>query len=118
MNRPLVIATAIGLVLQLAMVLSGHYVEVIKTNVFAAGGMGISLVAGLIYGVLARAAWPPSLLGGLTAGGVCALLGIAVSLALSDVIPMILVVGTLSSAAAGLVGGAVGKLLARRPSAA
>jgi hypothetical protein len=118
MNRTLIIATGVGLVAQLAMVLSGHYVEFIKTNVFAIGGMGISLVSGLIFGVLARAAWPPSLVGGLVAGGVCALLGIAVSLALGDVVPMILVVGTLSSAAAGLIGGALGKLLARRPSAA
>lgn len=48
--------------------------------------------------------WTPSLLGGLVAGGVCAFLGIAVSVALKDTAPMILMVGTLGSAVAGLGG--------------
>jgi hypothetical protein len=112
MNPTLIAATAGGLALQLAMVVSGHYVGFIKDNVFAIGGMLISLLAGLAFARLAHAGWTPSLGGGLIAGGVCALLGIAVSVALRDTAVQILLVGTLGSAVAGLIGGAVGKLLA------
>lgn len=112
MNQPLIIATGVGLAAQLAMVIAGHYVAFIKDNVFAIGGMVISLLAGLLFAKLAAQGWTPSLVGGLVAGGACALLGIAVSVMLKDTAQMILVVGTLGSAVAGLIGGAVGKLLA------
>lgn len=56
--------------------------------------------------------WGPNLIGGLVAGGACALLGIGVSVALKDTVLPILLVGTLGSAVAGLIGGAIGKLLA------
>ena len=110
--QTLLIATSAGLAAQLAMVIAGHYVAFIKDNVFAIGGMIISLLAGLLFARLAHAGWGPSLIGGLIAGGVCALLGIAVSVGLKDTALMILVVGTTGSAVAGLVGGAIGKLLA------
>jgi hypothetical protein len=110
--QALLIATGAGLAAQLAMVIAGHYVAFIKDNVFAIGGMVISLLAGLLYAKLAQAGWAPSLIGGLIAGGVCAVLGIAVSVGLKDTAPMILVIGTSGSAVAGLLGGAVGKLLA------
>ena len=110
--QTLLAATGAGLAAQLDMVVAGHYVPFIKDNVFAIGGMLISLVAGLMYAKLAGGGWVPSLTGGLIAGGVCAVLGIAVSVALKDTAPMILVVGTLGSAVAGLIGGAVGKLVA------
>lgn len=112
LNQTLLIATGVGLFAQLAMVISGHYVAFIKDNVFAIGGMLISLAAGLLFAKLAADGWTPSLVGGLIAGGACALLGIGVSVLLKDTAPMILVVGTLGSAVAGLIGGAVGKLLA------
>lgn len=109
--KTLLIATGIGLALQLAMVIAGHYVPFIKNNLFAVGGMGISLAAGVIYGKLAAEAWGPSLIGGLVAGGVCALLGIGVSVALKDVPTPVLAFGTLGSAVAGMIGGAVGRWL-------
>ena len=71
-----------------------------------------SSAAGLVFAKLAKAGWGPSLVGGLIAGGVCALLGIAVSVGLGDTLPPILAVGTAGSAVAGLVGGGAGKLLA------
>ena len=110
--QALLLATGGGLAVQLAMVIAGHYVAFIKDNVFAIGGMLISLVAGLVYAKLAAGGWTPSLIGGLVAGGLCALLGIAVSVALKDTAANILLVGTLGSAVAGLIGGAVGKLIA------
>ncbi len=112
MNRDSIItATAIGLALQLAMVVIGHYVPAIREKGFAIGGMFFSLVAGLLYARMAQAGWGGALMGGAVAGGVCAILGIAVSVALGDVPPMILAMGTAASAVTGLIGGAVGKLI-------
>lgn len=110
-TNSLLIATGIGLAAQLMMVIAGHYSAFVKNHLFAVGGMGISLAAGAIYGWRAAEAWGPSLLGGLTAGGICAVLGLAVSVALKDVPPVILTFGTLASAMTGLIGGALGKWL-------
>jgi hypothetical protein len=93
---------------------SGHYNKSIA-NLFAVLGMTISLVAGLLFALWARQpTLGSSALGGLIAGGVCALIGIIVSYALGDVPPMIIAFGTLSSAVTGAIGGAVGHLVATR----
>ena len=111
MNRQTLIrATIIGLVLQLIMVVGGHYVDAIKQG-FAIGGMLISLVAGALYVRATRGSWGDSLIGGALAGGICALIGIAVSCALHDVDAGVLIFGTCGSALAGLVGAAVAKLI-------
>ena len=111
MNRQTLIkATLIGLVLQLIMVVSGHYIAAIK-ECFGIVGMLISLVAGVIYVRTTRGAWGDSLIGGALAGGICALIGIALSCALGDVDAGVLIYGTLGSAVAGLIGGAVAKLI-------
>jgi hypothetical protein len=107
----LLIAAGVGLALQLAMVVAGHFVAFVKNNLFAVGGMLISLGAGIVYGGLAAEAWGPNLIGGLVAGGACAFLGIAVSVALKDVPATVLAFGTLGSAMAGLIGGGIGKWL-------
>jgi hypothetical protein len=109
----LIRAVLIGTVLQLAMVIAGHFVPAIA-NLFAVGGMLISLVAGLLYARAAKGAWGDSLIGGFLAGGICAFLGILVSYLLKDVTVDILWMGTLGSAIAGVVGGAVGKLVFAR----
>ncbi|MDB5433643.1 MAG: hypothetical protein JWP35_4759 [Caulobacter sp.] len=114
MNRKaLTRAVIIGTVLQLIMVVAGHYVPVIKNQGFAVGGMAISLIAGLLYARAAGSGWGDSLLGAAIAGGACALIGIAVSVLLKDVPVMILIVGTLSSVVTGVIGGAIGKVIPR-----
>jgi len=100
-------ATIIGTLLQLAMVLSGHWVEFIKMNVFAIGGMLISAIAGVIYARSARVDRKKSAIQGAIVGGLCALIGIAVSFFLGDVPANILALGTLSSAVTGAIGGAI-----------
>ena len=111
MNKEnLLIATTVGLILQLLMVVAGHYLPPVKAK-FAVGGMLISLIAGALYIRLEQQGWQGALVGGAIAGGVCALLAIAVSVSLKDVPAMILVVGTLGSVVAGLVGGAIAKLV-------
>jgi hypothetical protein len=115
-SRAVTIATVTGTVLQLAMVLAGHSNKSIA-NMFAVGGMGISLVAGIIYASQAREATTGGrALGGLIAGGLCALIGIVVSYALGDVTAMILVIGTLSSAVTGAIGGWLGRFVYGTPS--
>jgi hypothetical protein len=99
--------TMLGTLLQLVMVLSGHWVEFIKLNVFAVGGMLISALAGVVYARLARVDRRKSAIQGAIVGGLCALIGIAVSFFLGDVPANILVLGTLSSAVTGAIGGAI-----------
>jgi hypothetical protein len=100
-------AIIVGTLLQLAMVLAGHWIESIRLHGFAIGGMLISLIAGVLFARLARVARGPSALNGAIAGGTCGVLGIAVSVALGDTAPLILVVGTLGSAVTGALGGAI-----------
>jgi hypothetical protein len=112
-SRALVIASIVGIVLQIAMVVAGHSNQSIK-NLFAVGGMGFSLVAGVIYAVTARGGTTGSLaIGGLLAGAICAFVGIFVSYMLKDVPMSLLALGTISSAVTGAIGGAVGKFFAR-----
>ncbi len=94
----------VGTVLQLIMVISGHYNEFIAQNVFAIGGMTISLVVGAAYAISAGARRGAAAGGGAIVGGACALIGIAVSVFFGDVPPMILALGTLSSAVTGAIG--------------
>lgn len=94
------------------MVLVGHVSEPVK-GLFAFGGMGFSLIAGLVYAYKARAGWGSDIGGGTLAGAICALIGIAISVVLRDVPPSLLALGTVSSAVTGAIGGAAGKLAFR-----
>ncbi|HET7598699.1 MAG TPA: hypothetical protein VFK09_00305 [Gemmatimonadales bacterium] len=112
--RPLVNATLVGTLLQLAMVISGHYAAEVQ-QLFAPLGMALSLVAGLLYARWARPGTAGVAVGGgAAAGGVCAFAGILVSYLFGDVPAAVLGFGTASSAVAGAVGGLIGRLLARR----
>lgn len=110
-SRAVVMATVAGTVLQLAMVLVGHS-NASVAQMFAVGGMGISLVVGAMY---AKFSGPGSMgshaIGGLVAGGACAIIGICVSYLLGDVTAVILAAGTLSSAVTGAIGGWLGHLM-------
>ena len=114
----LVKATALGTVLQLGMVLTGHWLPSVA-QLFALVGVTISFVAGLAFTTWAR---PEGLGvaagGGAVAGGVCALLGIAVSLLLGDVTASVLVFGTVGSSVTGALGGVAGRYVPRGAPAA
>ena len=107
----LIVATSIGVAAQIAMIVAGHFSPFVRDKVFAIGGMLLSLAAGALYARMAHGGWPPSLIGGAIAGGVCALIGIAPSVALGDTLASILIIGTLGSTVAGVIGGALGKLI-------
>jgi hypothetical protein len=111
MDLPSILAAAAaGTLLQLAMVVAGHQIEGIKPY-FGPGGMLISLATGALFVGLAGGAWGSALLGSAIAGGACALIGIAVSYLLGDVPAPLMIFGTLGSAVAGGVGGALAKLV-------
>ena len=114
--KSLQMATLIGTALQVAMVVAGHYLPYIALHVFMFGGMGISLIAGVLYAHGADG-YTGAALGGAIAGGVCALIGIAVSVLLGDTPAIVLAFGTISSAVTGLIGGLLGKFMftARAP---
>ena len=110
--RAFLIATLIGTVLQTAMVVAGHSNKRIAA-LFAVGGMGLSLLAGLIYVMRAPAgSIGDALAGGMLAGAACAFIGILVSYAPKDVPASLLAPGTVSSAVTGAIGGWVGRFLA------
>ena len=112
-TRALGLATILGTILQLAMVILGHSNASIAA-MFAVGGMTISLIAGLAYTLFARGGRTSSLArGGALAGGICALIGIAVSYALGDVPAPVIIFGTPSSAVTGALGGWIGKFMVR-----
>lgn len=98
---------AVGTTLQLAMVVAGHWVSAVA-RLFGPLGVTISFVVGVLWARRRAEGYGPAAVGGSIVGGVCALLGIVVSLALGDVNPGILLVGTLSSALTGALGGVAG----------
>ena len=112
-RRAFWLATGTGLLLQLAMVWAGHYNVFVREKGFAIGGLTISLIAGLVFAWSARASLGQDVLGGAIAGGLCALLGIAVSVLLGDVPTAVLGFGTLGSIVTGLLGGAIGRAIFR-----
>ena len=116
-TRMLARTTLVAAAAQVAMVVAGHYSAPVR-DLFAFGGLTISLLAGLAYARMAAGGWAPSLIGGVLAGGACAFLGIGASVLLRDTPPSLLAFGTAGSAVTGLIGGAVGRLLAPRSSTA
>lgn len=114
-SRAVLLATIVGAVLQIAMVLAGHSNPAVA-NLFAIGGMGFSLVAGLAVAVFSRRTTSSAAslaAGGAIAGGACALIGIFVSYLLGDVPGSLLALGTASSVVTGAIGGWIGKFVVR-----
>lgn len=105
---------AVGTALQIAMVVAGHFVPPLRAW-WGPGGMLISLAVGCLA---AQARWSDTVVAGALAGGVGAFVGIAIALLLGDVPAMLLVLGTVSSVIAGIVGAAVVAFFRRRGTAA
>jgi len=111
-RRALLGATMVGTVSQVAMVVIGHFIPWIALHVFMFGGMMISATVGCLYAQDIAKGYGRGALGGAIAGGVCALLGIAVSVILGDTQPNILALGTAISVLTGAVGGIFGQMSA------
>jgi Na+-transporting NADH:ubiquinone oxidoreductase subunit NqrE len=94
------------------MVVLGHFLPWIALHVVLFGGMMISATAGYLYGQDVAHGYGRCALAGAIAGGVCALLGLAVSVMLGDSQPFVLALGTAISTLAGAVGGVFGQMSA------
>jgi hypothetical protein len=109
-GRGLLRATLIGTVLQLAMVVAGHY-DPNVASLFGALGMFLSLAAGFLAGRwsggLGRAGAAAS---GLAAGAACAFIGILESYYLGDVSAGVIAFGTAGSGVTGAIGGFLGRI--------
>ncbi len=115
MDRKALFSTTLaGAIAELAMVVAGHFIPVIKDLGFAVAGMVISLIVGAWFARVARAGWGPSLVGGAIAGGVGALIGILVSAAIGDTPWLVATYGTASSTVAGILGAALVRGVRRR----
>jgi hypothetical protein len=113
MNRnALSVSLVISTALQVAMVVAGHWSPAIA-GLYAIGGMGFSLVGGVIYALMAKPDWKEAIGMGALVGGVSGLIGIAVSYAFGDVPASLLALGTVSSAATGFVGAAVTRMFVK-----
>lgn len=104
-RNALVTATAIATALQVAMVVTGHFVPAIAA-LFAPLGTFLSLVAGVLYARISGAPVGPAASGGAIAGALCGVIGVAVSLALGDVTAVVLAIAAVSGIVAGALGGA------------
>ena len=105
--------TLVGTGLQLLMVIAGHFSPAVAQT-FAAGGMGISALAGVLAARNDPAfSWRLSAGRGAMAGGISAFVGILVSYLLGDVPAQVLGFGTAASTITGAIGGLIGRSLAR-----
>jgi hypothetical protein len=105
-------ATIVGVVLQIAMVIAGHFIPWVAEHVFMFGGMMISATAGYLYAMDSGPGFGIAALGGAIAGGTCALIGIALSVIMRDVPEIVLVFGTVISTVTGAIGGLFGQMAA------
>ncbi len=110
-GNPLVKAATIGTVLQVLMVVAGHFMPQLA-QLFPVLGTGLGGVTGLLFGLFNKGATGGSLAGGgAVAGGLAGLLGSAVSMAMGDVPGATVGIATGSTAVAGAIGGFLGKFL-------
>lgn len=104
-SKSILPVTMIGTVFQLGMIVVGHYNAFVRENVFAFGGMGISLIFGAIWAARGAVGRGNAFVGGAMVGGICALIGIAASVVLGDIPAAVLAFGTAGSAVTGGIGG-------------
>lgn len=108
-------ATIVGTVLQVAWVLIGHFFPAVRAmaNLYLFGGMMISALAGYLYAVDYAAGFGRGILGGAIAGGLCALIGIALSVLIGDTPFAMLALDVAISVVTGAAGGFWGQIAAR-----
>ncbi len=114
-GNPLLKATTISALLQLLMVVGGHFLPQLA-QLFPVLGTGLGGVAGILFGLFSKGATGGALAGGgAAAGGLGGLLGSVVSMAMGDVPGATVGIATGSTAVAGAIGGLLGKMLGGKP---
>lgn len=104
----------VGIVLQLALAATSHFVAYIAKNYFLFGGMMISATAGYLYAMGSGKGYFSGATGGAIVGGLCALIGVGVSVLMHDAartaIPLFTAICVLTGAVGGLFGQMAAKL--------
>jgi len=100
----------IALVLQVLMVVAGHYSTAVL-NLSAILGVGIPLVVGLWYGLSEKPGTGDGAKGGFVIGLVGAVVGVLVAILMGDQPWSLMTFAPLSSGVTGLLGGVVGALV-------
>jgi hypothetical protein len=106
---PLVV---IGIVLQLAMVVAGHFLESVL-NLSGILGTAIPFVLGTWYGVTRRPGYGRCAWVGFVIGIVGAFVGVIAAILMKDQTWILLTFAPLSSGVTGALGGLVGKFASR-----
>lgn len=111
-GNPLLKASIIGALLQIAMVVGGHFMPQLA-QLFPVIGTGLGGAAGVLFGMFAKGASGGALAaGGAAAGGLSGLVGSVVSMAMGDATGSTVAIATGSTVVSGLVGSFLGKVLA------
>ena len=105
-------AFIVGTVLQIIMVVLGHFVPWVVLHVFMFGGMMISATAAYLYAMHAGKGYFPGATAGAIVGGACALIGIVVSVELGETASGLIPGGTAVCVLTGAVGGLFGQMAA------
>ena len=105
-------ATTVGILLQITMVVLGHYIAWVANNVFLFGWIFIAGVAGLLYARDLDRGWKRGALGGIVAGTVSAAIGVLVSVGFRDTPASLIPFAVLTSALTGAIGGMFGQMAA------
>ncbi|HEY2446728.1 MAG TPA: hypothetical protein VGI20_13415 [Rhizomicrobium sp.] len=111
-TRALHRAILVGTLLQIVSVVIAHFSQWIETHALLFGGMMISATMGYLYAQEVARGYLKGACGGAIAGGLCALVGIAVSVLLGDMTPGTLVLRSAISVVTGAVGGIYGQMAA------
>ncbi len=106
-----------GIVLQLVMVVCGHFSETVL-NLSGILGTGIPFVLGLWYGTAVPRGFGESSKGGFLIGIVGAIVGVLAAILMGDQTWMLLTFAPLSSGVTGLLGALIGTAMSGRAKAA
>lgn len=106
-----------GIALQLAMVVAGHFSGTVL-NLSGLLGTGIPFVLGVAYGLTGPRSWGEAAKGGFVIGIVGATLGVLAAILMGDQTWLLLTFAPLSSGLTGLLGALVGRVGAARVKAA
>lgn len=97
----------IGIGLQLAMVVVGHFSTAVL-NLSGILGTGIPFVLGIAYGATVATGYGPSAKGGFIIGIVGAVIGVLAAILMGDQTWILLTFAPLSSGVTGTLGGLIG----------
>jgi len=105
-------ATITGIVLQITMVMIGHYVPWISGNSYVFGTMMISGVAGLLYARDFAKGYAKGAFGGAIVGGACGIIGVSAANVIGDAPLIAIPAGAAITILIGAVGGLFGQMAA------